>query len=65
LRKSGHIESLTILNAEADSATARTYLEAVAESTFTPATRNGEAVDVEVLLEISPMIVRKPLSAGQ
>jgi hypothetical protein len=65
LRKSGHIESLTILNAEAESAAARIYAEAIAESTFTPATHNGEAVDVDVLLEISPTIVRRPLSAGQ
>jgi hypothetical protein len=42
-----------MLDPDADSAAARSYLEVIEASTFTPATHNGEPVDVEVLLEIS------------
>lgn len=63
LRKTGHIDSLAILDPEADSPVARSYLEAIEESTFLPATHNGQPVDVEVFLEISPVPTydRKPL----
>jgi hypothetical protein len=65
LRITGHIDSLRIADPNADSPAARSYLEAIGESIFTAAVRNGEPVDVEVLLQISPMVVRKPLTAGQ
>jgi hypothetical protein len=58
LRKTGRIDSLSVLDPQADSALARSYFEAIEESTFTPATHNGQPVDVEIFLEIAPATPR-------
>jgi hypothetical protein len=53
INKAGHVGSPVILKGPADPALRRRAMEEIASWEFKPASRNGEAMDVDVVLEIS------------
>ena len=59
IRKDGHVDGISLVK-HLDDRLDRTAQEALAKWEFTPATRNGDAVDVDAVFEIPFHLAPRP-----